>query len=579
MKKTKIICTVGPACDSEEKLEQLIAGGANVFRLNFSHGNHTEHGARIDRIHALRERLQIPLGIVLDTKGPEIRIGTFASGPISLKQGDRFTLTTREVPGDASIVSITYQGLPEDVKVGTNILIDDGLVSLTVEEVNKTDVICTVQNGGELSDRKGVNVPGVDVRLPAITEKDVDDILFGIEKGVEFIAASFVRKASDILEIRRLLQENGGAGIQIISKVECRQAVENIEEIIKVSDAVMVARGDLGVEVPMQRVPIIQKEIISMCKALGRPVVVATQLLDSMIRNPRPTRAEVNDVASAVYDGCDCVMLSGETASGKYPVQALKTMAAICNSIEAHTHILPAQDVNRYNSTITDAVSHACCQCAEDVQAKAIITSTSGGHTARMIAKYRPQCQIIATTQNRSVYHRMSMVWGVQPLMSKVYDSTDEMIDASVEAISEAGLVKDGDVVVISAGVPVGVSGSTNLLKVHIIGAVLSQGKGIGRGTVHGRVCVVHSVGECQTNFQEGDILVAPETDHDYLPFMRLAKAIIVEDPRPDCHTAIVGVAMGTPVILGAKHATQMIKNGCYVTVEPERGTVLNRQS
>lgn len=577
MKNTKIVATIGPASDDPAILEQFAKAGANVFRLNFSHGNHKEHGLRIERIKALREKLDIPLGIVLDTKGPEIRIGTFPNGPITLEPGQAFILTTRDVPGEDGIVSINYKDLPGDVRKGTDILLDDGLISLKVEEVSGPDIHCRVVNGGQLSDHKGANVPGVDIKLPAVTDKDVEDILFGIEQGVDFIAASFVRKSADILAIRRLLHENGGDGIQIISKIECRQALSNIEEIVRVSDAVMVARGDMGVELPLQEVPVIQKELIRLCRLLGRPVIIATQMMDSMIRNPRPTRAEVNDVANAVYDQCDCVMLSGESAAGAYPVQSVQTMAAICNAIEAR--IKKKDMAAEPGESVADAVAYACCQCAQNINAKAIITVTSSGQTARIIAKYRPQATIVATTPSKQVYHRLSLVWGVNPLVSEPGASTDEIMDYAVHATQNSQYVKDGDVVVLTAGVPVGVSGSTNMLKVHVIGDILARGMAMGHGTIRGRVCLAKSVSDCQKNFQQGDILVTKQTDHDYLPFMRLASALITEDERPNCHTATVGVALGIPLIIGVKGITDIVKNGSVITVDADRGLVINAQS
>jgi pyruvate kinase len=578
MKHTKIVATIGPASDDPAILEQLVEAGANVFRLNFSHGNHQEHGLRIDRIHALRSRLHKPIGIMLDTKGPEIRVGTFPNGPVTLSRGQAFLLTSREVLGNDKQANITYDGLHEDVSVGTRILLDDGLIALVVEGIDGLDILCRVLNGGQLSDRKGVNVPGVDVRLPSITDKDIDDILFGIEKGIDFIAASFVRKSADILAIRRLLHENNGDGIQIISKIESRQAVNNIEEIVKVSDGVMVARGDLGVELPMQEVPVIQKELIRQCRALGRPVIIATQMMDSMIRNPRPTRAEVNDVANAVYDQCDCVMLSGESASGAYPVLAVQTMATICQTIE-DSITDKALEGGEHGDSVADAVSFACCQCAQNIRAKAIVSVTSSGSTARMIAKNRPASTIVATTQHERVFHQLSLVWGVNPLISSRVMSTDDLMEGAVNTAQRAGYIADGDVVVITGGVPVGVSGSTNILKVHVVGDVMARGMAMGHGTIRGRVCVAKSVEDCQKYFSQGDILITKETDHDYLPFMRLASALVCEDDRPNCHTAVVGVALGLPLIIGVKGITDIAKNGSVITVDAERGLVINAQA
>ena len=577
MKNTKIVATLGPASDSEHIIEQLVEAGANVFRLNFSHGNHEEHGLRIDKIFALRKKLGVPIGIMLDTRGPEMRIGTFENGPVTLRKGEKFTLTTRPVPGGKSIVSINYMDLPQDVRQGTVILLDDGLVSLAVDAVEGSEIHCTVQNGGPLSSNKGVNVPGVEVRLPSVTDRDVEDILFGIGKGIDFIAASFIRKSADILAIRRLLHENGGDGIQIISKIETRQAALNLAEIVRVSDGIMVARGDLGVELPLQEVPVIQKELIRLCKDLGRPVIIATQMMDSMIRNPRPTRAEVNDVANAVYDQCDCVMLSGESAAGAYPVLSVETMATICKTIEArrgNEHLRESDP----GSSVAEAVASACCQCAQDVGAKAIVTVTSSGHTARMIAKYRPFSTIVATTPSEEVYHRLSLVWGVHPMLSQQGTSTDEIMDGAVEAARRGGYVNDGDVLILTAGVPVGVSGSTNLMKVHIAGDVLAKGTALGGGTVRGRVCVARSVLDCQRNFQQGDILVTKMTDHDYLPYMRLAGALVTECEEPNCHTAVVGTALNVPLIIGVKGITDMVKNGSVITVDAERGLILNAQ-
>ncbi len=575
MKNTKIVATIGPASDDPVILEKLVHAGANVFRLNFSHGNHQEHGLRIQRIQALRKRMQIPLGIILDTKGPEIRLGNFSKGSICLAEGQAFVLTTRDEDGDENHVSISYKELIYDVKPGARILIDDGLISLVVVRVENEDIHCTVLNGGELSNHKGVNVPGIDVKLPFISDKDVEDILFGIKMGVDFIAASFVRKSEDILAIRRLLHENGGDGIQIISKIESRQAVLNIDEIVRVSDAVMVARGDMGVEMPMEEVPVIQKELIRICKELGRPVIVATQMMDSMIRNPRPTRAEVNDVANAVYDQCDCVMLSGESASGAYPVEAVQTMATICKAIEA---TVPINAHTKPGDSVADTVAFACCQCAENLQAKAILTVTSSGHTARMVAKYRPQATIIATTPYEKVFHRLSLVWGVYPIISEEAASTDDIIEGAIATALASKRVKDGDVIILTAGLPAGIPGSTNLMKVHTIGNVLARGIAMGHGTVRGRVCLAKTITDCQQNFHQGDILVVKQTDHDYLPFMRLAGALLCEDGRINCHTAIVGVALGLPLILGLDGITDILKNGAIVTVDSERGFVMNAQ-
>lgn len=577
-KKTKIICTVGPACQQPEMLEKLALGGANVFRMNFSHGTHEEHAERIKNVKALRKKLKMPLAILLDTKGPEIRTGNFKNGPVVLKEDDMFTLRCcSDELGDEKMVTVTYDDLYKDVSRGSRILIDDGLVGMEVIKIDGKDIVCRVLNGGEVSNHKGVNVPGVEVNLPSITQKDIDDLTFGVEMGIDFVAASFIRKASDVMEIKKVLQDNNGSNIQVISKIENHQGINNIEEIIRASDGVMVARGDLGVEIPMENVPIYQKEIIQMCKNAGKLVITATQMLDSMIRNPRPTRAEVNDVASSVYDGCDAVMLSGETAAGKYPLEALTAMAAICRNIEGHAQMV-SKPISADKGTlgVTDAVAHACCETAEDLSARAIISATSSGYTARRMSKYRPNCEIIATTQNESEYHKMALLWGVTPLMCSYVNNTDDMIAASVKAAQDAGRLKDGDIVIISGGVPVGVSGSTNMMKVHVVGAVLLRGNGIGTGSPQGKVCVVRNAQECMEKFTDGDIIVAPDTDNDYLPFIKRATAVICEKNDPSCHAAVVGLALEKPVMVGAEGATNLLHDGTYVTVDLDRGLVLN---
>ncbi|WP_073344146.1 pyruvate kinase [Caldanaerobius fijiensis] len=470
MRKTKIICTIGPASSDPEIFRLLLGYGLNVARLNFSHGTHEEHGKVIDMIKSVREMESAAVGIMLDTKGPEIRTGKVQGGSVELAEGQEFILTTDEILGNNEICSITYQGLPQDVKRGDAILIDDGLIALKVLDVSGNKIKCFVENGGILGDNKGVNVPGVKVNLPAITEKDISDIIFGIEKGVDFIAASFIRKASDVREIRELLRANGGSHIKIISKIETREGVENIDEIIEVSDGIMVARGDLGVEIAAEEVPIVQKSIIKKCNEAGKIVITATQMLDSMIRNPRPTRAEVTDVANAIFDGTDAIMLSGETAAGKYPIESLKMMARIAARTEdAIDYEKLLREKRCYHSTVTDAISHATCTTAQDLGATAVITATKSGLTARMVSKYRPNAPIIAVTYDPVVMRQLSLVWGVYPVITKAVSSTDEMIEEAVKTALASGFVKEGDVVVITAGVPVDQSGTTNLIKVHVV--------------------------------------------------------------------------------------------------------------
>ena len=463
IKKTKIVCTLGPVSENEETLRELIKNGLNVCRLNFSHGSHEEHKGRMDLVKKLREELNMPTAILLDTKGPEIRTGKFDAPEVLLEEGQTFTITMKDVMGNKEMCTVSYKGLANDVKTGDTILIDDGLVGLTVKEVNGDDIVCEVQNSGIVKNHKGVNVPGVKVNLPAITEKDRSDIEFGIEQGIDFIAASFVRKVSDVLAIREILEENNATHIKIISKIENQEGVDNLDEIIEVSDGIMVARGDLGVEIPTEEIPVVQKLMIKKCNEAGKPVITATQMLDSMIRNPRPTRAEVTDVANAIYDGTDAIMLSGETAAGKYPVEAVKTMATIAKRAEETIRNKKGQ-VNRSNN-VTDAISYATCATARDLEARAILSATASGHTARMVSKFRPDCPIVATTNNEGVRRQLSLTWGVHPVMTENCQNTDQIIESSIEAAKAANYLNTNDLVVITAGA----GGTTNLIKVETV--------------------------------------------------------------------------------------------------------------
>lgn len=576
-KKTKIVCTLGPASEKEEILRQLILSGLNVARLNFSHGDHEEHKARIDLVKKLREELNVPVAIMLDTKGPEIRTGNFEKGEVDLDEGQEFTLTTREVLGNEEICSITYEGLPNDVKKGDTILIDDGLIGLEVVDiVNDTDIKCIVRNPGTVKNKKGVNVPKVKINLPAITDKDKADIEFGIKNDIDFIAASFIRKAADVIAIRKILEENNAAHIQIISKIENQEGVDNIEEIIEVSDGIMVARGDLGVEIPTEEVPLIQKMIIKKCNEVGKPVITATQMLDSMIRNPRPTRAEVTDVANAILDGTDAIMLSGETAAGKYPIESVKTMATIAIKTESsldYRQMLMSKTIGT-NISVTNAISHATCATAQDLGASAIITATSSGYTAKAVSKFRPKAPIIAATPSKRVMRRLAVVWGVYPVLAEHSGSTDEVIDVSVRKSLERELIKSGDLVVITAGVPVGVAGTTNLIKVHIVGEVLLKGIGIGNKSATGKVCIIKEPKEAEGKFNEGDILVIVATDKEMVKYIEKAAAVITEEGGLTSHAAIVGISTGKPVIVGTQNATNILSDGEIVTVDCVRGLV-----
>lgn len=575
LRKAKIVCTIGPASESVETLKKLIHAGMNVARLNFSHGSHEEHAARIKNIRQASEETGVPIAILLDTKGPEIRTGTLAVDAVELVEGNTIVLTTEEVAGTAERVSITYAELPQDVKAGDTILIDDGLIGLTVEDVRGHEIVCTIKNGGTLKSKKGVNVPGVKINLPGITEKDAQDIEFGIQQGVDFIAASFVRKASDILEIRQILERHG-ARIDIIAKIENQEGVDNVDEILAVTDGIMVARGDLGVEIPAEEVPLVQKKLIKKCNELAKPVITATQMLDSMQRNPRPTRAEASDVANAIFDGTDAIMLSGETAAGKYPVESVETMNRIAVRAEQelnYREILYAQ-AQQKQATITDAISQAVSNAALELDAAAIITATESGHTARMVSKFRPKAPIVAVTPHASVIRRLALVNGVYPVLGEMANTTDEMLDRSVQRALESGHVRHGDLVVITAGVPVREVGTTNLMKIHVIGDVVAKGQGIGRKVVTGKVVIAKSAEEALAKTEEGSILVTIGTDSDMIEAFQKAGAVITEEGGLTSHAAIVGLNLGIPVIVGASFATETLKEGQIVTVDSERGHI-----
>jgi len=576
MRRTKIVCTIGPASESVEMLEKLIMAGMNVARLNFSHGTHEEHKIRIDNIKKARQNLNKPIAIMLDTKGPEVRLGKFKTGSAELKTGDCFTLTIREIEGDDSIVSISYKNLPKEVSAGSRILIADGLIELKVLDKNETDVLSQVVNGGVVTDRKNVNIPGATSKLPAVTEKDIEDINFGIDNDIDFIAASFIRKASDIYEIRRVLEQRKANHIQIIAKIENQQGVDNCEEILRVADGLMVARGDLGVEIPTEEIPLVQKHLIAMANAIGKPVITATQMMESMIRNPRPTRAEVTDIANAIFDGTDAVMLSGETAAGKYPYEAVSTMAAVAERTEMALDYRKKL-IKTYGQepvTVTNAISYASSAAAMELGASAIITPTQSGSTARMVSKYRPKAPIIAATPDEKVARKLTLSFGITPIIVPTTDSTDEMIQQSVNKALECELIENGDLVVITAGIPVGVAGTTNLIKVHVVGEVIAKGMGIGNRAVTGKVCIIKNGEKDLDKINQGDILVAEATDYDMVPLMMKAGAFIIEEGGLTSHAAIVGIELGKPVIVGVDRATEILEDGQTVTVDGSRGLV-----
>ena len=577
MRKTKIICTLGPVTDNPKVLRELMLGGMNTVRLNFSHGTHEEQKKRIDMVKELREELKLPIPILLDTKGPEIRTGDFCGGKVMLKTGQMFTLTPEEIEGTEEISHITYSGLANDVTLNTRILIDDGLIEMKVVKIKNKDIVCEVLNGGPVSNHKSINVPDVNLTMNYMSKKDIDDIIFGIKQGVDFIAASFVRSAFDVLEVKRVLEENGGEDIRVIAKIENRQGVDDIENILSVSDGIMVARGDMGVEIPLEELPAIQKDLIERCYRSNKMVITATQMLESMTHNPRPTRAETSDVANAVYDGTSAVMLSGETAVGDYPVKALLTMAQICVKAEEDINYIKRFEALHVpeGSSVANAISHSACTTAHDLGAAAILAVSKSGYTARVISGFRPSCPIIAGTLDDRAYRQLNLSWGVTPIHTDVKNTSDELFDHAVErALKETNLIKKGDIVVITGGSPVGISGTTNVLKVKLVGDVLLTGTSICTKSVCGNVCVAKNNTEALKNFKDGDILVIPETNNDIISILRKASAIITEKPGLSSHAVVVGMTLDIPVVCGAKNATQILKNGTTITIDGSRGQV-----
>ena len=582
MRKTKIICTLGPSTDKEGVLRELIANGMNVARFNFSHGSYEEHGGRLAKLKALREELGKPVAALLDTKGPEIRLKDFKNGVENLVAGQTFTLTTRDVEGTNEICSITYKDLPMDVEPNGTIMLDDGLIKLQIQTVNDTDIVCTVLNNGKIKNKKGVNVPGVHLSMPYMSQRDKDDIIFGIQQGFDFIAASFVRTAQDVYDIRNLLNQYD-SNIRIIAKIENREGVNNIDSILAAADAVMVARGDLGVEIDFTELPGIQKTIIDRSFSFGKPIVTATQMLDSMIVNPRPTRAEISDVANAIYDGTSAIMLSGETAAGAYPVEALKTMSAIAERTEQEGHYLRGRlmEPNTGKISVSDATAHAACLTAKDVNAAAIVTVSESGTTARLLSKYRPQQPIIACVMREQVQRQLSLSWGITPLMMSLAHSTDELIEMSTSLAKENGYLHNGELAVVTAGVPVGVSGTTNMIKIHMVGNCLSTGVGVGpenNDVATGKACVCRTMDEVRAKFKPGMVLVVPSTSNEMLSFVRDAAALVVEEPGLNSHAAIAGKALLKPTVVGATGATSHIRDGLMVAVDCAHGSVQRLQ-
>lgn len=585
MRKTKIICTLGPSTDKGDVLRELIANGMNVARFNFSHGSYEEHGGRLANLKALREELGKPVAALLDTKGPEIRLKEFKNGVEMLEAGQTFTLTTREVEGTKEICSVTYKDLPHDVHEGGTIMLDDGLIMLRIEKVTDTDITCTVLNSGKIKSKKGVNVPGVHLSMPYLSQKDREDIIFGIQNGFDFIAASFVRTAQDVYDIRNLLNEYD-SNIRIIAKIENREGVNNIDSILSAADAVMVARGDLGVEIDFTELPGIQKNIIDRSFSFGKPIVTATQMLDSMMVNPRPTRAEISDVANAIYDGTSAIMLSGETAAGAYPVEALKTMSAIAERTENEPHYRDERfkDAAHGQISVSDATAHAACLTARDVNAAAIVTVSESGNTARLLSKYRPTQPIIACVMNEQVQRQLSLSWGITSLLMGPAKSTDELIEMSTALAQKNGYLHNGELAVVTAGVPVGVSGTTNMIKIHMVGNCLSTGVGVGREnadltSASGKACVCRTLDEVRAKFKPGMVLVVPSTTNEMLEYVRDAAALVVEEAGLNSHAAIAGKALLKPTIVGALGACSHIRDGLDIAVDCAHGSVQRLQA
>lgn len=573
MRKTKIVCTLGPSTDKEGVLREMLLAGMNVARFNFSHGTYEEHHARLQELVQLREELGLPVAAMLDTKGPEVRLKHFAGGSVQLQAGQSFTLTTEDIIGDESRCAITYAELPQDVKPGQTILLDDGLVRLTVEETGVKEIRCRVENGGVMKDRKGVNVPGVSLSMPYMSQRDREDILFGIREGFDFIAASFVRSAADVREIRKLLDQQHSK-MRIIAKIENQEGVSNLADILSVADGIMVARGDMGVEIDFTEIPAIQKSIIAQCVACGKPVITATQMLDSMMENPRPTRAEITDVANAIYDGTSAIMLSGETAAGRYPVEAVQTMDAIARKTESTIARSPAKPAKRTRLSVTAATAHAACTTAEDIGADAILTVSQRGITAQMVSRFRPGATVVALLLDPQVQRQMALYWGLIPLTMPRASSTDQLVELAIQSAQEAGLVKHGDLVVITAGVPVGISGTTNMIRVAQVGGSLVNAIGIGSQIASGPLCVCRTLEEIPEKLQPGDVLVVPYTNNEVLPWLRQAAAIVSEEASAECHTATVGLLLNKPVIVAASDATRRLKDGALVSVDCARGIV-----
>ena len=578
MKKTKIVSTLGPASNDLDTIVKLIEAGANVFRFNFSHGDHEEHLGRLNLVHEAEKKTGKTVGILLDTKGAESRTTVQKDGKIEFHIGDEVRISMDDsIEGTKEKIAVTYPGLYDDVHEGGHVLFDDGLIDMQIEKKDDAnrELVCKVLNEGVLGSRKGVNAPGVSINLPGITEKDSSDIRFGLDHEINYIAASFVRKPQDILDIRELLEEKHMEHVQIFPKIESQEGIDNFDEILKVSDGLMIARGDMGVEIPPENVPLVQKSLIKKCNAVGKPVITATQMLDSMIENPRPTRAEASDVANAVFDGTDATMLSGESANGDYPVEAVATMARIDVKAENALRQYKNFSINDFDKTdVTEAIGRAAAEAVENLGIKTIVAATESGYTAKMISKYRPDADILAVTFDDRTRRGLMVNWGVYPVVAEKPATTDEMFKLATEEAKKAGLAKEGDLILIVAGVPVGEKGTTNIMKIQLVGSALVKGQGVGEETVIGKAVIAKSADEANKKAEEGCVLVTKTTDKDYLPAIEKASALVVENGGLTSHAAVVGISMGIPVVVGAENATDAITEGETITVDSRRGSI-----
>ena len=582
MKKTKIVSTLGPASTDVDTIVKLIESGANIFRFNFSHGDHEEHLDRLEKVHKAEKITGKTVGIMLDTKGAEIRTTVEKGGKLDFHTDDVFRISMDDsLEGTKEKIAVTYPGLFDDVHEGGHVLFDDGLLDTVVESKDDAtkELVVKVQNDGVLGSRKGVNAPGVSINLPGITEKDSDDIRFGLDHEINFIAASFVRKPQDVMDIRELLEEKHMEHVQIFPKIESQEGINNFDDIIKVSDGLMVARGDMGVEIPTENVPLVQKALIKKCNILGKPVITATQMLDSMQENPRPTRAEASDVANAVFDGTDATMLSGESANGEYPVESVATMNRIDIKAENALKDFGRDNLDFDNGDVTESIGASVARVANELGVKTIVAATETGYTAKMISKYRPNADILAVTFDDRTRRGLMVNWGVYPIVTEKPSNTDEMFDLAAAKAVETGLAKEGDLILITAGVPVGERGTTNLMKIQLIGSKLVQGQGVGDDTVIGKAVIANSAADANAKVVEGGILIAKNTDKDYLPAIEKSSAVIVENGGLTSHAAVVGISMGIPVIVGATGASEKISDGELITVDSRRGIVYHGAS